>query len=123
MDLKPSTPAKIYSMSYDVYNKATAKDSMDIKVLIQEANQWTRGGNVQTLDSDSIAVITPADYETLTGMVGEGRVEGMIMHIDPFSDYTWYRIDSVAVGRDLLLNNKIKHYELSLSRSTKLAEA
>jgi hypothetical protein len=120
INLYPSTPAKLYTVTNNEYGRQTVDKSLAIEIFIQEANQWTRGGNVQTLDADSIAAITPQDYSDLTGQVN-GRLEGLYLHVEPFSDYSWYRIETVSVGRDLLLGNSITHYELQLSRSTKPA--
>lgn len=115
MDFCPSTPAKLYGLGHDEYARDVVIAVGGLTILFQEANSWVRGGNVQTLSADAIAGVNAKDLQSL---VDDGHVEGYLLQVEPFGQLNWYRITDVAVARDLLLKNKVKHYELSLSRTT-----
>lgn len=114
MSFCPTTPAKLYSVGNDEYARESVTAVGGIPILIQESNGWQRGNNAQALNADAVAMVLPRDLESL---VDDGRIEGYLLQVTPFSQKTWFRVDSVAVARDLLLCNEVMHYELSLVRS------
>lgn len=113
-EFSPNTSAKLYRLGYDDYSRDVALSVGTLKILIQEANSWVRGGNVQSLGSDSIAMVSPKQLQTL---VPNGKAEGYLLQIEPYGDADWFRITGVNPARDLLQKNKVMHYELNLTRS------
>jgi len=85
MNFCPTTPAKLYSLGSDEFAREQATGMGCLNILIQEANSWVRSGQQQSLDADAVALALPNDLDCL---VENGRVEGYLLHIEPFEKIT-----------------------------------
>lgn len=86
-------------------------------IFIQNVN-YSNSGNQATRDADAICFPDPTNQFIIDKY---NRLEGMYVVASLFDSpeaMSWYRIDSVTVNRDHLLNNQIDNVECLLKKAS-----
>lgn len=109
---------KVTSTGYG--NKKVVEEQHDVKATFLQSTGFIHTTNEDILNSD--AVVYPNERDAFV-IANANRLEGMyviaaLYGADP--DKSWYKVTSVTVNRDHLLNNKIDNILVTLKRTEAL---
>lgn len=107
-------------LSSDGYATEVVSSIHEVPALFMVNTGRTRGGNQVAVTSDATMYVDP-NNATVQDLFT--RLEGMLVIARPFGvarPEAWYRIESVVVGQDKLLDNEIDNIECFLKKSTEI---
>lgn len=120
MDLNYCDTATFYKVEGNGYNKKIVTSSSEVACLFSQSVGYGHSNNQDFADSDSICYPDPCNAFILANKL---RLEGMYVLaplFDASDDDGWYKITSVTVNKDLLLQNQVGNIELALKKTKKL---
>lgn len=79
---------------------------------------YTHGDNTEGLVSDATVYLLPTNPTVLSNM---NNLEGMFIQLYPYSDNTWYRIESVDIAERKLLDNALDNVFCRLQKVAGIA--
>lgn len=109
---------KVASSGYR--GKKNIVDSADVSCIFMQSTGFQSQNFQDTHNSDAICC---PDFENDFIRENANRLEGMYILANMFSgddDASWFKVESVDVNRDHLLNNEIDNLWLSLKKTTPL---
>lgn len=98
-------------------NSKRTTDSGVVESVFLQNTGFLHGANQDAVNSDAVLYPKP-ENEFVAG--NANRLEGMMVKVKMYgssSDESWYKVISVAVNRDHLLDNKIDNIECLLKKS------
>lgn len=96
-------------------------DQEDVSVIFVQNTGFQNANNQEGVTSD--AILYP-DFTNSFIIANAHRLEGMYVLINEYSgdeDESWFKIESVTVNRDHLLNNQIDNIECQLKKTSPIA--
>lgn len=109
-------------VSSDGYGDKSPTQQVDIPVIFVQNTGYSRANYQAQIDSDAICY---PDFTASFIVENSNRLEGMYIVADSIYsdavDDSWFRVESVTVNRDHLLNNQIDNIELRLKKTKPIA--
>jgi hypothetical protein len=116
----PDTATFVRVDSSGYSGNKTSLQQVDIPVIFLQNTGFTRAGFQENIDADAICY---PDFTHAFIKEQKNRLEGMYI-LAPLFDAAdndgWYKIESVTVNRDHLINNSIDNIELRLKKTRPL---
>lgn len=103
-------------------NTKTASDQEDVPSTFIQNTGFVRAGFKENVTSDAICFPDPTNPFIVDNV---NRLEGMYLLAPLFEaedDEGWYKVESVTVNRDHLLENNIDNIELNLKKTRRPSE-
>lgn len=121
MDLTYFDIATFYKVNSNGYgNTKSVSSSDDVPCLFLQNTGFNNSNHQEIINSDAICYPDPQNSFLLTNNY---RLEGMYI-LAPFFNASdnkgWYKIVSVTINKDILLENQVGNIVLGLKKTTKL---
>lgn len=107
-------------LSSEGYTTEYISETQSVPALFIANTGWLHNDNQDEVTTDAEVYLDPEDPYVVDN---HNRLEGMLLIAKPFgqdSDESWYRIITVRVGVDKLLDNEINNVLCFLKKSTKI---
>ena len=109
---------KLAKVTPDGYGDRTVVSVEDVPAAFVKRAGYIHGSNTEGETSDAAVYLIPTSQVVLEN---KDDLEGMYILADPFSDNSWYRIQSVNIAERKLLNNRIDNIYCRLEKVAGLA--
>lgn len=121
MELTYNETITIYKVSSSGYRGSKQLvDSADVACIFAQGTGFSHQNNQENVDADAVVYV---DFEDEFITENANRLEGMYVLANIFdgtNSKSWFKIDSVAINRDHLINNQIDNIELRLKKTASL---
>jgi len=120
LDYKDTVQLVKVKRSSDGYATEVIDELVDVNALFLANTGWVHGQNQSGVTSDAQVYLDPENDFVLDNY---NRLEGMLLIYNKFGEDegdAWYRIESVIVGEDKLLDNQIDNIQCSLKKTTEI---
>lgn len=122
IDISYFDTVTFYKVSGGGYSSSKVVESSDdVACLFLQNTGFNRTSNQEAINSDAICYPDP---ENTFLIANHYRLEGMYVLAPMFSvdDVDgWYKVESVTINKDILLENKVGNIVLGLKKTAKLS--
>lgn len=115
--MKYPDTVKLVTTSADMYGDKTATVLETLEASFIKRAGVTHGENSDGETSDAAVYLKPVAYV----LDRQDDLEGLYVHVKPFSNNSWYRIMTVNVAERKLLNNVVDNVYCRLEKVAGLA--
>jgi len=121
IDISYFDTVTIYKVSSGGYsNSKVVESSDDVACLFLQNTGFNRNNHQEAVSSDAICYPDPENTFLINNHY---RLEGMYV-LAPFfnadDEDGWYKVESVTINKDILLENKVGNIVLGLKKTAKL---